>query len=105
MDYKPSKRYINLLVEGAKDHNLDEQWIKQLEAIQSFEVMDPVTKVAKYLFVLPSLALVPIVFLFFGVSKYFKYQSPLLLTTALLVLRTLHFFHNVLYTLVFPSGT
>ena len=33
--FKPSKRYLDLMVKGAKEHDLDPEYVKELEAVET----------------------------------------------------------------------
>jgi len=35
--FKPTRKYLNLMVKGAKEHNLDLEYIKQIEAIDTVD--------------------------------------------------------------------
>jgi hypothetical protein len=33
--FKPSKRYLGLMVKGAKEHGLDPEYVRELEAVET----------------------------------------------------------------------
>ncbi|MBS7630852.1 gamma-glutamylcyclotransferase [Candidatus Bathyarchaeota archaeon] len=35
--YKPTKKYLSLMIKGAKEHRLDEEYIKELEKIDTLD--------------------------------------------------------------------
>jgi len=35
--YKPTKKYLSLMIKGARDHGLDEEYVKELEKIETLD--------------------------------------------------------------------
>eukprot|EP00834_Sanchytrium_tribonematis_P001973 NODE_53_length_30760_cov_1.203712.p14 type:complete len:231 gc:universal NODE_53_length_30760_cov_1.203712:27301-27993(+) len=103
-EFHPSKRYLNLIIEGAKQNKLDSHYLQMLENLEYYETNDLYGNMAKYLFAIPSLSLAPFLLSYFILAKYFHYRVNTLIFVAHYIQYFLYLFHDLIFSKIFPSG-
>ena len=104
IDYLPSKRYLNLIINGARQHKLNNSYINSLEDKEWYDSKGTISLFFKCIFTLFLLPLGFLLLTFYIFMKYFKIRLGLVLGMATLLLKIIYSFHNTVWILVFPSG-
>ena len=104
-EFHPSKRYLNLILDGAMEHHLDADYIGKLENLQYYDACSISEKVSKYLFLFPVfLTVVPFAIVYFTILKNFHISVDWLLKTVHYMLYLLYLFHDLIWIKVLPGG-
>jgi len=100
-----SKRYMNIIVEGAKLHNLDAEYIKYLESIPHYEPSGWRRKLGQVAFVILFLGLAMPFFIAMMLSLTCKIRSPRIVYVYMqYVSMATWFIHDNVLQLLFTSG-
>ena len=103
-EFHPSKRYLNLIIQGAKENKLDRGYIKTLELLDFYEVEHTHASIAKFLFIIPASVVLPFILTYYSLAKYFKIRVSAIVIMAHYIQYILYLFHDYIWIRVFPSG-